>query len=75
MKTSTSLSRELDDTLELTERLGSGDISPEAYVRARVEVVGESNLIESIIVPAWRAVVKRLTGTRSGSSPANESTS
>lgn len=58
---STDKVHDVNETLELTEELESGRLSPSDYVRERAVIVGEGNVIDSLIRPIVGTVLEMLT--------------
>jgi len=62
--------RRVPYTVELTEALEAGDISPAEYVRLRANLVGQGDIFQSLIIPLFKQIILRLgnfvSGTKTG---------
>jgi hypothetical protein len=52
--------RRVPYTLRLTEALEAGDITPGEYVRQRAILVGEGDILQTLIIPLLRQIIMRI---------------
>ena len=58
--------RRVPYTLGLTEALEAGDITPEDYVKRRAILVGQGDILQTLVIPFFRQIILRIRSLLTG---------
>jgi hypothetical protein len=53
-------------TVDLTEALDAGDITPSEYVRLRASVVGQGDIFQSLLIPLFKQIFLKIRNMLTG---------